>query len=116
MRARVHRQEHEDRREVARLRDEASRRRSPSHRKAKKANFAEGLIETATKLSESLEGVAKSMAMAVESFRSVAGQATGIVQEFAGAADQLRSALRGENQAAATTRRPHGDDDRNHRL
>lgn len=113
MRSRVHDQERHDSREVARLRQEASRRRPSSQRKAKKGNFAESLIETSTKLSESLEGVAKSMAMAVESFRGVAGQATGIVQEFAGAADQLRSALRGENPSAS---RRSDDDERAHRL
>ena len=41
------------------------------------------------------------------------GQATGIMQEFAGAADQLRSALRGENPSAS---RHSDDDDRAHRL
>ena len=117
MRSRVRHQEHEDRQHIARLRDEASRRRSPAGRKSKKGNFAEGLIDTATRLSESLEGVAKSMAMAVESFRGVAGQATGIVQEFAGAADQLRSALRGENpQGGSHAARRTDGDDRTHRL
>lgn len=114
MRHRVRAQDREDRQEVARLRAEASRRRSSSAGpKTRKANFAESLIETSTKLSESLESVAKSMALAVESFRSVAGQATGIVQEFAGAADQLRSALRGENSQPS---RRNDDDDRTHRL
>lgn len=114
MRRRVRMQDQEDRREVARLRAEASRRRSSASKpKVRKGNFAESLIETSTKLSESLEGVAKSMALAVESFRSVSGQATDIVREFAGAADQLRSALRGDN--APMSRHSH-DDDRTHRL
>lgn len=114
MRRRVRDQDREDRQEVARLRAEAARRRpAPAAPRRKKENFAESLIETSTRLSQGLEGVAKSMAVAVESFRGVAGQATGIVQEFAGAADQLRSALRGDNPQEP--RRPH-DDDRTHRL
>ncbi|WEF22900.1 hypothetical protein [Paracoccus sp. S3-43] len=114
MRRRVRDQDREDRQEVARLRAEAARRRpAPAAPRRKKENFAEGLIETSTRLSQGLEGVAKSVALAVESFRGVAGQATGIVQEFAAAADQLRSALRGDNPSEP--HRPH-DDDRTHRL
>lgn len=113
MRRRVRDQDRDDRQEAARLRAEASRRRPSFGRKPKKGNFAESLIETSTRLSESLEGVAKSMAMAVESFRGVAGQATGIVQEFAGAADQLRSALRGDNPPASHR---SDEDNRTHRL
>ena len=113
MRRRVRDQDREDRQEVARLRAEASRRRSSPGAKPRKANFAESLIETSTRLSESLERVAKSMAIAVESFRSVAGQATAIVQEFAGAADQLRSALKGENPQAPYR---NDQDSRTHRL
>lgn len=113
MRRRVRDQDRGDRQEAARLRAEASRRRPSFGSKPKKGNFAESLIETSTKLSESLEGVAKSMAMAVESFRGVAGQATGIVQEFAGAADQLRSALRGDNSSASHR---SDEDNRTHRL
>ncbi|WP_103172798.1 hypothetical protein [Paracoccus sp. SY] len=116
MRRRVRAQERDDRQEIARLRADASQRRSaPSSSKPKvrKKNFAESLIETSTKLSESLENVAKSMSIAVESFRGVAGQATEIVHEFAGAADQLRSALRGEQPGHS---RHSGGDDRTHRL
>ncbi|WP_295043896.1 hypothetical protein [uncultured Paracoccus sp.] len=114
MRRRVREQDRQDRQEAARLRAEASRRRpAPAAPKRKKANFAEGLIDTSTRLSQSLEGVAKSMAIAVESFRGVAGQATGIVQDFAGAADQLRSALRGEHVQDPQRR---DDDNRTHRL
>lgn len=118
MRRRVSAQDREDRQEIARLRSEASGRRSStssskSSSKPRKASFAESLIETSTKLSQSLEGVAKSLSIAVESFRSVATQATEIVQEFAGAADQLRSALRGEQPGHSR----HSDgEDRTHRL
>ncbi|GHG25072.1 hypothetical protein [Paracoccus aerius] len=115
MRRRVRAQDREDREEIARLRAEASQARSTAapRIKRKKANFAESLIDTSTRLSQSLEGVAKSMALAVESFRGVATQATGIVQEFAGTAEQLRAALRGE--PVSDTRRTK-DDERTHRL
>lgn len=115
MRRRVRAQDREDREEIARLRAEATQARSSAapRIKRKKANFAESLIDTSTRLSQSLEGVAKSMALAVESFRGVATQATGIVQEFAGTAEQLRAALRGE--PVSDVRRSK-DDERTHRL
>ena len=115
MRRRVRAQDHEDREEVAHLRSEASQhRQTPKSPKARKGNFVEDLIQTSTKLSESLEGVAKSLSVAMDSFRSVARQATEVISEFAATADQLRSALRGDQPLGG--HRDAGDSDRNHRL
>lgn len=95
MRRRVRARARADEDEAARLRAAASRRR----RKPKR-NFAQDLTETASHLSSGLDGVTKSLANAFQGFRSVATQATGIVSEFALAADQLRSVMRGSEQAA----------------
>ncbi|MFC3627838.1 hypothetical protein ACFOM8_00080 [Paracoccus angustae] len=116
MRRRVRAQEHADHQEVSRLRAEASQHRPAQKPKASKpkGNFVEDLIHTSTKLSESLEGVAKSLSMAMDGFRSVARQATEVVAEFADTADQLRAALRGERPRSA--QRDPGDSDRAHRL
>ncbi|WP_377707076.1 hypothetical protein [Paracoccus fontiphilus] len=118
MRRRVRAQDREDRKEVARLRAEASQHReapkAPKPAKARKGNFVEDLIHTSERLSESLEGVAKSLGVAMDGFRSVARQATDVISEFAATADQLRSALRGEHVAG--TRRDAGDSDRVHRM
>lgn len=116
MRRRVRDQDRADRQDVARLRAEASRHRhdgKPRSRKPK-GNFVEDLIQTSTRLSESLEGIAKSVSVAMDGFRGVARQATEVVAEFADTADQLRAALKGEHPRSA--RRDDGDADRTHRL
>lgn len=117
MRSRVSAQDRQDRQDMTRLRAEAAQKRSAAGMKPKKRkeNFAESLIETSTRLSESLERVARSMALAVESFRGVATQATGIVQEFAATAEQLRAALRGQPVSPGAGDRTDRDD-RTHRL
>lgn len=125
MRQRVRAQDRADRAEMARLRADAAVSR-PQMRAPRKprGNFVEDLIQTSDKLSESLQSLAKSLSVAVESFRGVAAQATGIVSEFASAADELRSALRGgatpraqpdprDRQADLRDRQEH---DRTHRL
>lgn len=116
MRRRVRAQENADHQEVSRLRAEASQHRPAQKPKMSrpKGNFVEDLIHTSTRLSESLEGVAKSLSVAMDGFRSVARQATEVVAEFADTADQLRAALRGEKPGSA--QRDAGDSDRNHRL
>ena len=118
MRRRVRAQEHADRQETSRLRTEASQHREPPKpakaSKAPKGNFVEDLIHTSTRLSESLEGVAKSLSVAMDGFRSVARQATEVVAEFASTADQLRAALRGEQPRSAP--KDAYDTDRTHRL
>lgn len=118
MRRRVRAQDREDRQQAARLRAEASSDRqapkTPKSPKAPKGNFVEDLIQTSTKLSESLEGVAKSLSVAMEGFRSVARQATEVISEFASTAEQLRAALRGEQPPE--DRRSSEDPERNHRL
>lgn len=114
MRRRVRAQDRQDREEVARLRAGAAQQRQTPKPKAPKGNFVEDLIQTSTRLSESLEGVAKSLSVAMDGFRSVARQATDVVAEFAYTAEQLRSALRGEQPQGA--RRDTDDDDRTHRL
>ncbi|SNR56060.1 hypothetical protein EYF88_11035 [Paracoccus sediminis] len=118
MRRRVRAQDREDRKEFARLRAEASQNRPvPKFQKTSKGNFVDDLIQTSTKLSASLDGVAKSLGTAIESFRSVARQATEIMAEFAATADQLKAALRGEQPVAARRSEPDTDDfDRTHRL
>lgn len=117
MRRRVRAQDHEDRKEIARLRADASQNRQPprpAKPRAPKRNFVEDLIQTSTKLSESLEGVVKSVTIAMDGFRSVARQATEVISEFAETADQLRTVLRGDQGAGSP--REAGDSDRNHRL
>ncbi|MBC9248257.1 hypothetical protein H4P12_16410 [Paracoccus sp. 11-3] len=100
MRRRVRARARADEEDAARLRVAASRRR----RKPKR-NFAQDLTETASSLSSGLDGVTKSLASAFQGFRSVATQATGIVSEFVLAAEQLRSVLRGSEQAGQPARR-----------
>ncbi|MCZ0962596.1 hypothetical protein [Paracoccus benzoatiresistens] len=117
MRRRVRAQDQSDRHEAARLRAEAEQNRDmPKPAKVKKApkgNFVEDLIHTSNRLSESLEGIAKSLAVAMDGFRSVARQATEVVSEFASTADQLRAAVRGEQPRHAHR---NADEDRTHRL
>lgn len=118
MRRRVRAQDREDRQEYARLRADASQHRSGSKAsKAAKGNFVDDVIHTSTKLSESLEGVSKSLMTAIESFRGVARQATEIVSEFAATADQLRAALKGGQPLGRPGWGADRDDfDRTHRL
>lgn len=114
MHSRVRKQDRNDRQQAARLRIEASQTRSAPQGKVKKTNFAESMIETSDRLADSLNRLATSMGVAVESFRGVASQATGIVQEFVGTAEQLRTVLRGDQVPQSP--RSDGDDDRTHRL
>lgn len=133
MRRRVREQDRVARQQVARLRAEASQRRETAapHRPAsarpqqsaaaRRGNFVEDVIETSQRLSESLEGVAKSLLIAMEGFRSVAHQASEIVSEFADTADQLRAALRGDRPRHDAGATPEADGegdahDRTHRL
>ncbi|MBK4215292.1 hypothetical protein JJJ17_05060 [Paracoccus caeni] len=97
MRSRVRAQSRHDSREAARLRAEASRKRDRPRR-----NVAREMTDTANDLSSGLDGLGKALFSAFTGFRSVAGQATGIVSEFAAAADQLRNILgNGEPQRHA---------------
>lgn len=111
IRARVRMQARKDQRRAASLRAEASRRR----------NVADDLTRTATGLSSGLNGVTNSLVQAFNGFRSVAGQASGIIAEFAIAADQLRAILRGSGDQdsdrgpSRNDNRPK-DDERHHRL
>lgn len=102
MRRRVRARARADEDEAARLRAAASRRR-----RKPKQNFAQELTETASNLSSGLDGVTKSLASAFQGFRSVAAQASGIVSEFAVAADQLRSVMRGSEQVGQPAERDH---------
>lgn len=69
-------------------------------------NIARDLTDTANDLSGSIHGVAQSMVSAFQGFRSVASQTTGIVGEFAAAAEQLRTLLRsGADSNSATDKR-----------
>lgn len=83
---------------AARARAEAARERHPPRR-----NAAQGLTDTATQLSGSLNGVMGALTGAVAGFRSVATQAGGIVRDFAEAADTVRSFL--DNRPSGQTRR-----------
>ena len=114
VRQRVRAQDREDRQEFARLRAQASQNRPRVRPCSQKGNFVEDLIQTSTRLSESLEGVAKSVSVAMDGFRSVARQATEVVSEFAETADQLRAALKGE--APRRSQAGQDDHDRTHRL
>lgn len=121
MRRRVRAQAHADAEDAAHLRAAASRRR----RKPKR-NLAHELTETASNLSSGLDGVTRSLANAFQGFRSVATQATDIVSEFALAADQLRSVMRGsetsdrhaehESARADTVEEAKQEERRTHRL
>lgn len=116
MRRRVRAQARADDREAARLRAEAAGRRNP-----RRGNFAEDLTRTANELSAGLEGVARSAEAAFASFRNIAGQASGIVDDFVAVADQVRSALHaGDDRASGRASggdAPHQPDDpRTHRL
>ncbi|MGR3521186.1 MAG: hypothetical protein ACU0FT_00360 [Paracoccus sp. (in: a-proteobacteria)] len=115
IRRRTREQARQDRAESARLRAEAARDRNPPRRR----NAAEELTRTASELSSGLEGVAQSLLTAFQAFRGVAAQASGIVAEFAAAADAVREAVRGnpppaQQDEASMPRRP--DDSRQHRL
>ena len=115
IRRRARQQAREDSEEVARLRAEAARRRNPP----KRGNVAKDLTRTATDLSSGLEGVARSLSSAFDAFRGVASQASGIVAEFALAADAVRNALHGDGKTATKPDAsvPRGDDaSRPHRL
>ena len=104
MRSRVRAQSRRDDRDAARLRAEASRMRQKP-----RGNFARELTETANGLSNSLTGVAGALSSAFQGFRGVATQATGIVAEFALAADQLRAVLNPDHtprQTQTETPRP----------
>lgn len=114
MRRRVRTQDREDRQEFARLRAQASQGRSRARPSSRQTSFVDDVIQTSTKLSESLEGVAKSVSMAMDGFRSVARQATEVVAEFADTADDLRAAIKGEGPRSERANRD--DHDRTHRL
>lgn len=114
MRQRVRAQDREDRQEFARLRAQASQGRGRTRPSRQKGNFVDDVIQTSTRLSESLEGVAKSVSVAMDGFRGVARQATEVISEFADTADQLRAALKGEAPRRSPSDRD--DHDRTHRL
>jgi hypothetical protein len=110
IRRRVRAQARADERAAEHSRAEASRLRgsAPSSRPPRRKNIAHDLTRTATDLSASLESVAASVATAFESFRGVAAQASAIIDEFAGAADQVRSAIHGgQNTPPAAAQPPH---------
>ncbi|MBU2959056.1 hypothetical protein Q4511_08845 [Paracoccus sp. 1_MG-2023] len=97
IRQRVREQAREDYAAAARERVEASAKRN----KRRKSNTAKDLTKTATELTASLTGVATAVAAASKAFRSVSGEAPGIMGEFVAAADQLRSMLNGSPNAQA---------------
>lgn len=114
MRRRVRAQDREDRQEFARMRAQASQGRSRVRSSGRQGNFVDDVIQTSTRLSESLEGVAKSVSVAMDGFRSVARQATEVVAEFADTADDLRAAIKGERPRR--DRADRDNHDRTHRL
>ncbi|WP_156845246.1 hypothetical protein [Paracoccus zeaxanthinifaciens] len=91
IRRRVRAQAREDYAAAARERAEAGARR----RKRGKGNAAKDLTKTAAELTASLTGVATAVATASKAFRSVSGEAPGVMGDFVAAADQLRSLLNG---------------------
>lgn len=114
MRQRVRSQPMERKPEPAQRRAIATDGHPNNQPSRKSGNFVEDLIDTSTRLSQSLEGVAKSVSVAMDGFRSVARQATGILSEFADTADQLRAALKGEQPRRSAGGRD--DPDRTRRL
>lgn len=85
MRQRVRARARDDQKIAARQRAKAAQSRG---------NIAQDLTDTADNLSDSLDGVVSSLIGAFHGFRSVAGQASGIVGDFAAAADQISGLLR----------------------
>lgn len=88
LRGRVLARARDDSRQAAADRANAARLRNPPRR-----NAAVELTETATGLASGLNGLMISLQSAFDGFRSVAAQASGIVTEFASAAEQLRNLL-----------------------
>lgn len=78
-----------------------SAQRDRPARSKPRGNIATDLTRTADDLAQGLDRVAKSIGTAFDSFRGVASQASGIVAEFAGVAQQVRQALRGDDVADA---------------
>lgn len=97
IRRRVREQAREDYTAAARERAAASAKRH----KRKSSNVAKDLTRTATELTASLTGVATAVAAASRAFRSVSGQAPGVMGEFIAAADQLRALLNGSPNGQA---------------
>ncbi|MDP5307810.1 hypothetical protein [Paracoccus spongiarum] len=84
----------------------------------KTGNLARDLTDTASELSASLNGVAQSLVSAFDGFSRVARQSSGLVREFAQAADQIRTVM-GRADAArgtATPRPQDRDEKRRHNL
>lgn len=115
MRRRVRSRARLDQAQAAQMRALAARGRHPGS-----GNVARDLSHTASDLSTSIEGLTGSLLSAFNGFRSVATQATGLVGEFAAAAEQVRSLL-GRGADAGSARAGSGpaparDDPRRHRL
>lgn len=127
MRRRVRDQARRDERDVAARRAAMTR---PNPPKKRQRNIADELTHTASGVSAGLDSVTRSLSGAFDGFRGVASQATGLIGEFAFAADQIRSILHGTQRPekpSPSVRRPdnapakpegshYKDDPRTHRL
>lgn len=100
MRRNVRARAREDAAEAARLRAAAGRRRAMPQ-----PNVADRFTNRAERVSGSLTAFVAAMSGAVEGFRSVAGQAGGIMRDFTEAAATVRSFLDGQNGGGNVDRR-----------
>lgn len=115
-------------RRVAELRARAAR-----NRRGDNGNMIGNITDSADRFTGSIGGLMASLSSAVGGFRSVAGQAGGILSEFNNAAETVRSILGGGSEAAtkrpfrgtdsadsgrdrADAAQPDADDRRTHRL
>lgn len=119
MRARARARAEEDQRERDRMRAEARGahadrpsdypRRPPPPRKSSNPLGILGDIEhTAQTLTRNVNDVVGTIGAAMTAFRAVASQAEGVVREFSGTADQIRSFLGAERSAPAPRRTNDG--------
>lgn len=113
MRARARRRAEEDSASAARLRAEANRgdgrarrrdaetsdaprpmrARRPHPPQANPLGFLGDIDQTAQRLAQNVNGVVGSIGAALAAFRSVSGQAEGIIRDFGDTADQIRGFL-----------------------
>lgn len=115
MRARARARMHDDEAQRSRLRSEARRRHDDEPRKPRRPRpgvrpmgFLDDVEQTAQRLTRTVNEVVQGIGSAVAAFRSVAAQAEGVMRDFHGAADQVRSFL-DTGRGAGTNANPRRD-------
>lgn len=116
MRARARARMHDDEARRNKLRSDARRRQDEDHKPRgprpgiQPKSFLDDVEHTAQRLTRTVNDVVNGIGAAVAAFRSVAAQAEGVMREFHGAADQVRSFLdtgRGGGSNANPRRDPY---------